>query len=139
MLSFLCRFLAELGALHVLDDNDTSISLKGIYDKIAQGKCGCCWESFEVYRHLKSLAYIVGQHGIPWTSKGIKTGLNSHHGTLESNSMTDEESEEKSSITELVNGLHLTEVKPAFDVYLPNSKFRKSSPGDPSFVLFLAR
>lgn len=135
----MCRFLAELGALHVLDDNDTSISLTVLYDKIAQGKCGCCWESFEVYRHLKSLGYIIGQYGIPWTSKGIKIGLGSHQGVLQRSSMTNEESEEKSSITELVNGLHLTEVKPIFDVYLPNSKFRKSSPGDPSFVLCLAR
>ncbi|CBI29808.3 unnamed protein product, partial [Vitis vinifera] len=132
-------FLAELGALHLLDDNDVPISLKGIYDKVSQGKCGCCWESFEAYRHLKSLGYIVGRHGIPWTSKGAKTCLDSHQGTPEGNSRTDEGSEEENSTIELVNNMHITEVKLLFDVYLPNSKFRKSSPGDPSFVLCLTR
>ncbi|KAL8260469.1 hypothetical protein R6Q59_028422, partial [Mikania micrantha] len=29
----------------------------------------------------------------------------------------------------------INEVKPAFDVYPPNNKFRKSSPGKPMFVL----
>ncbi|KAG4927844.1 hypothetical protein JHK85_054330 [Glycine max] len=30
-------------------------------------------------------------------------------------------------------------LRPDFDVYLPNSRFRKSSPGDPSFLLYLSR
>ncbi|KAK7839438.1 hypothetical protein CFP56_018033 [Quercus suber] len=35
--------------------------------------------------------------------------------------------------------MHINEARPVFDVYLPNSKFRKSSPGDPSFVICLTR
>ena len=40
---------------------------------------------------------------------------------------------------QLLKDLHVMEVKPTFEVYLPNSKFRKTSPGDPSFVVYLAR
>ncbi|KAL3755253.1 hypothetical protein ACJRO7_002322 [Eucalyptus globulus] len=36
-------------------------------------------------------------------------------------------------------GMDLNELKLVFDVYLPNGKFRKSSPGDPSYVLSLTR
>nr|POF08677.1 trna-splicing endonuclease subunit sen54 [Quercus suber] len=37
--------------------------------------------------------------------------------------------------------MHINEARPVFDVYLPNpnSKFRKSSSGDPCFVICLTR
>ncbi|KAL5058116.1 hypothetical protein RYX36_029721 [Vicia faba] len=50
-------YLMELGALHLVDDENRSISLIEMYDKVAGGKSGCCWELFEAYRHLKSLGY----------------------------------------------------------------------------------
>ncbi|KAJ0771075.1 putative tRNA-splicing endonuclease, subunit Sen54 [Helianthus annuus] len=31
--------------------------------------------------------------------------------------------------------MQINEVRPVFDVYPPNSKFRKSSPGEPMFIL----
>jgi tRNA-splicing endonuclease subunit Sen54 len=57
-------------------------------------------------KELKSLGYIVGRHGIPWS---VKKG----------------ESEE----------MQTSEARPVFDVYRPNSMFKKSCPGDPIFVL----
>ena len=40
MTSFFCRFLMEIGALLLLDDNGTSLSLNDIYAKVSGGS----WE-----------------------------------------------------------------------------------------------
>ncbi|KAI7754881.1 hypothetical protein M8C21_023712 [Ambrosia artemisiifolia] len=69
-------FLAEIGALQLLDDEEKCIPLEDIYKKVGKGVGGSSWESFEI------------------------------------------------------NG-----AKPVFDVYPPNSKFRKSSPCKPMFIL----
>ncbi|KAA8517146.1 hypothetical protein F0562_017439 [Nyssa sinensis] len=130
-------FLAEIGALDLLDDNDTSFPLKDIFKKVAEGNSGCFWESFEVYRHLKSLGYIVGRHGIPWTMTSVKSKSDSPQGMREINGLIDKDSEGKDFIVELFNNMQINEVRPVFDVYPPNSKFKKSSPGNPSFVLCL--
>lgn len=130
-------FLAEIGALLLVDENHTAISLKDIYKKVAEGKSGCCWEGFEIYRHLKSLGYIVGRHGIPWSLKSVQRSLMRHEDTSDENSSS-KTALDRSTIVPLLKDLHLTEVKPTFEVYLPNSKFRKTSPGDPSFVVYLA-
>ncbi|KAG5043318.1 hypothetical protein JHK87_007233 [Glycine soja] len=98
-------YLMELGALDLLDNGGRSISLTETYEKVASGKSGCCWELFDVYRHLKSIGYIIGRHGVAWSLKSIK----------------------------------VNDLRPDFDVYLPNSRFRKSCPGDPSFLLYLSR
>lgn len=130
-------FMAEVGALHLLQD-DLCLSLEEIYKMVSQGKFGCCWESFEVYRHLKSLGYIVGRHGVPWTLRRlIKNESKSIEATEEINMKSDRECEDKSGVIELFKGMHIDNVKPVFDVYPPNSKFKKSSPGNPSFVLCL--
>ncbi|KAI7985633.1 Metal transporter Nramp6 [Camellia lanceoleosa] len=128
-------FLAERGELSLLDADDRSVPLKDIYKKVAKGKSGCCWESFEVYRHLRSLGYIVGHHGIPWTVKSIKNKPPSVEGTLEIKVIIDQKFEDLNLVNELFNNIRIDEVRPVFDVYPPNSKFRKSSPGNPSFVL----
>lgn len=60
--------MAEAGELHL---DDLCLSLEELYKMVSQGKFGCCWESFEVYRHLKSLNYIVSQHGVPWTLRRL--------------------------------------------------------------------
>ncbi|XP_058087863.1 uncharacterized protein LOC131234891 [Magnolia sinica] len=134
-------FLAERGALLLLDDNDMTIALKDIYTKVADGKHGCCWESFEAYRHLKLLGYIVGRHDIPWTLKGDRSHCNtsSPQGTLENNGESESGAEENISIIWQLKNMHINTMKLDFDVYLPNSKFRKSSPGNPSFILCLLR
>ncbi|XP_022766643.1 uncharacterized protein LOC111311492 isoform X2 [Durio zibethinus] len=48
-------FFIEIGALHLLDENGICLSLKELYEKFSDGKSGCYWELFEVYRHLKFL------------------------------------------------------------------------------------
>ncbi|XP_057982061.1 uncharacterized protein LOC131167316 isoform X2 [Malania oleifera] len=131
-------FLVEIGALLLLDDNDTSFSLKDLYEKIAEGRNGCCWESFQVYRHLKSLGYIVGRHGVPWTMKCTKNHSVSAEGMRLRDDKSDKKSED-SCIAGLFNNMEISEVKLIFDVYLPNSKFKKSSPGSPNFMLCLTR
>ncbi|XP_035544368.1 uncharacterized protein LOC109014311 isoform X2 [Juglans regia] len=123
-------------ALLLMDDNDTSLSIKDIYAKVS----GCAWELFEVYRHLKSLGYIVGRHGIAWSTKGVKSSSQSVslQGSPQS-SEVDVELKDERSIIGLFNGFHINEARAVFDVYLPNSRFRKSSPGNPRFVLCLTR
>ncbi|KAF6160764.1 hypothetical protein GIB67_035965 [Kingdonia uniflora] len=134
-------YLAERGALLLLDVNHTPISLRAIYEMVGERSSGCCWESFEAYRHLKSLGYIVGRHGVPWSMKKEKGSCESTYpqGTQENNGVAQRDLEENVSLTGLLGNMQINEVKLAFDVYLPNSKFRKSSPGDPSFVLCLTR
>ena len=122
--------------MHVLDDDNTCLSLEDIYKKVAKGEGGCCWESFEVYRHLKSLGYVVGRHGVPWTIKSVKSKM---RGSTDSNGTIDEECEDKCFVTELFNNMQINEVRPVFDVYPPNSKFKKSSPGNPISVICLTR
>ncbi|GAV92651.1 tRNA_int_end_N2 domain-containing protein, partial [Cephalotus follicularis] len=130
-------FLAEIGALHLLDDNDTRLSLRDIYKKVAEEKSGCCWERFEVYRHLKSLGYIIRWHSVPWSIKTPKgDNLNNEtvyvQSTPEGNGVMGIDSKDKSFNVELFSSMQINEVRPVFDVFLPNSKFKKSSPGDPS-------
>ncbi|WCJ40400.1 tRNA-splicing endonuclease subunit Sen54 [Euphorbia peplus] len=131
-------FLAELGALVLMDDKDIQLSLKDIYGMIEDENNGCSRELFEVFKHLKSLGYIVGRHHVPWSMKAVKS--NSFQGTPECNShIVDTELNATSFIVERLSDLQMDELRLNFDVYLPNSKFRKSSPGDPAFVLCLIR
>ncbi|KAH7545133.1 hypothetical protein FEM48_Zijuj01G0060800 [Ziziphus jujuba var. spinosa] len=53
--------------------------------------------------------------------------------------LIDLESKDNSSIIGMFCGIQINESMPNFDVYLPNKKFRKSSPGDPSFILCFTR
>nr|XP_011458524.1 PREDICTED: uncharacterized protein LOC101291404 isoform X2 [Fragaria vesca subsp. vesca] len=125
-------YLVEIGALLLLDGSDTSISLEDIYRKVLDGKM-IFFDEFRAYRQLKSLGYIVARHGIPWSWKGVKTNYESV------SSQVCPETEEIKSVHGLFNGIQINEVRPVFDIYLPNSKFKKSSPGDPSFVLCFTR
>ncbi|CAA3013119.1 Hypothetical predicted protein [Olea europaea subsp. europaea] len=133
-------FLAEIGALHILNGDDTYLTLKDFNEKVAKdrGGYGCSWESFEVYRHLKSLGYIVGRHGIPWTYKSTKTNSIAENGASELDGTSCNRSRRGILITEMFDNLQFSEVRPMFDVYLPNSKFKKSSPGSPCFLLCLS-
>ncbi|GAB4843880.1 hypothetical protein Ancab_013844 [Ancistrocladus abbreviatus] len=129
-------FLAEVGALVLVDDKDESLPLKYIYEKVAGGKNGCSWDTFEVYRHLKTLGYIVGRHGIPWSLKSIKSCTVSQECTPDNGEPVQNECEEE-SVIEVMENLQIKELRPLFDVYLPNRKFRKSSPGNPCFLICL--
>ncbi|KAG2325592.1 hypothetical protein Bca52824_008320 [Brassica carinata] len=112
-------YLCEIGELQIFGNEDVVIPLKGLYEMIAEEKSGCCWESYEVYRYLKGLGYILGRHGVPWTSKG-------------------ECSEDEDAVTRLLGDVQICNARAVFDVYLPNSRFKKSAPGEPSFVACLS-
>ncbi|KAJ0988889.1 hypothetical protein J5N97_007245 [Dioscorea zingiberensis] len=133
-------FLAERGALVLSGMDDATLNIKEIYMKIAEGNHKCSWESFVAYRHLKLLGYIVGRHCVPWTNK-INTSCcysDSFKGTSEKE-VGFGEAEENIPIIHQFENMQIHEIIPTFDVYLPNSKFRKSSPGKPSFHLCLLR
>ncbi|PIA42674.1 hypothetical protein AQUCO_02000252v1 [Aquilegia coerulea] len=134
-------FLVELGALLLMDANETILSLKNMYEMIAEEKNGCCWESYKAFKHLKSLGYIVKRHGISWTLKSDKCCSIStcSQGNQERDESSSEKGEEYLSINNRFGDMQISGLRPAFDVYHPNSKFKKSDPGVPYFVLCLAR
>lgn len=136
-----CRFLAERGALVLVNDKDETIGIEGIYEKLAGGNYGCSWDTFQAYKHLKSLGYIVGRFGVPWTMKHIGTCDTigpqvSIAGTDQSLNRVDVVSND---ITKLLKAMKIDGISPSFEVYPPNNKFKKSSPGFPSFLLCLLR
>ena len=105
------------------EDDEVMIPLKSLYEKIAEEKSGCCWESYEVYRYLKGLGYIIRRHGVPWTSKDAAITTPSG-----------ECFKDKDDVTRLLEDMQLCDARAVFDVYLPTSRFKKFSPGEPSFV-----
>ncbi|KAF8102130.1 hypothetical protein N665_0201s0415 [Sinapis alba] len=127
-------YMSEIGELQILgskDDDEVVIPLKGLYEKIAEEKNGCCWESYEVYRYLKGLGYIIRRHGVSWTSKDAVITTPSGE---EESVCVGECPEDKDAVTRLLGGMQICGARAVFDVYLPNSLFKKSSPGEPSFV-----
>ncbi|KAH6819364.1 Nucleoporin interacting component family protein [Perilla frutescens var. frutescens] len=174
------RYLAESGALDILNVDDTLLLLSDMYTKVAEDKdkYGCSWESFEVYRHLKflglSFLYYMpnnlvrpdgfgraAESGYPMVGpRGchpeVGLGVGCHpecaiHGRqfhtfrvatrsvpFMDTAVSDRGSVDGSFIAEMFGNLHLGGMKPMFDVFPPNSKFKKSSPGNPSFMLCLA-
>ncbi|CAN4109146.1 unnamed protein product [Withania somnifera] len=131
-------YLAEIGALHLFSIDDTPLSLEHVYNKVAEGKSGCSLEYYEAYKHLKSLGYIVGRHGIPWSVRRSKVNCGDNQDPPETARKGDEESRNNILVSEMFSNMQIGGLRLAFDVYPPNSRFRKSAPGDPSFVLCLA-
>ncbi|KAL6656287.1 hypothetical protein ACP70R_007113 [Stipagrostis hirtigluma subsp. patula] len=134
-------FLAERGALILLNDKDETIGMGDIYEKIARGNYGCSWDAFQAYKHLKSLGYIVGRYGVPWTKKDSGTCDIIHESTSmdETDQSVDGADGTFSDITKLLKEMQIDGICPSFQVYLPNSKFKKSAPGSPSFLLCILR
>ncbi|KAF7073375.1 hypothetical protein CFC21_078370 [Triticum aestivum] len=134
-------FLAERGALIFLDDEGGTIGMEEIYGKIAGGKYGCSWDAFQAYKHLKLLGYIIGRYAVPWTMKNNPTCETTD--SLERMPDTDQSFNRAdgvhNGITKLLKEMHIDGLHPSFEVYLPNSKFRKSSPGAPCFLLSMLR
>lgn len=134
-------FLAERGALVLLDDEDETIGMEDIYEKIAGGNYGCSWDAFQAYKHLKLLGYIIGRYGVPWTMKHSRTCdiTDSHTSMVDTDQSFNRADGACNDITKLLKEMHIDGIYPSFEVYLPNSKFKKSSPGIPSFLLCLLR
>ncbi|KAJ6735263.1 TRNA-SPLICING ENDONUCLEASE SUBUNIT SEN54 [Salix purpurea] len=107
------RFLAEIGALLVMDDNDECLALKDIYKKIAGERNGCSWELFEVYKHLKSLGYIVGRHGVPWSLKGVENNREpcSSQGTIQNNRVVGAEENSITCVVQMLSNLQVDELR----------------------------
>lgn len=131
-------YLAELEAFLLTDDTGAHVPIEDIYAKLSDENNGCSWEHFQAYRQLKSLGYIVARHNIPWSLKNVNSNSESSFPECSLENVVDVKSEDTISISEMFGRMQIDEVRPYFDVYLPNSKFRKSSPGDPIFVLCFA-
>ncbi|KAF7073389.1 hypothetical protein CFC21_078385 [Triticum aestivum] len=132
-------FLAERGALVILDDKDETVGMEEIYGKIASGSYGCSWDAFQAYTHLKFLGYIVGRYDVPWTMKHICSGdvTNSPESMDATSQSFGKANGACNDITKLLIGMHIGGMYPSFKVHLPNSKFKKSYPGVPSFLVCL--
>ncbi|XP_058742410.1 uncharacterized protein LOC131614890 [Vicia villosa] len=111
-----------------------------MYEKVAAGKSGCCWELFQAYRHLESLGYIIARHNVAWSLKSIGNSVKCAdlEGTEECKQLVYVVYTVEVSIDKLFGDLKINDLKPGFDVYLPNNRFRKSSPGHPNFLLYLS-
>ncbi|KAI3838199.1 hypothetical protein MKW92_006835 [Papaver armeniacum] len=135
-------YMAERGALLLVDSDGMVLCLSDMYGMLTEWKNGCSWDSFQAYKHLKSLGYIVSRHGVQWTVKNDKhfTTPTCVGDSKDSTGLSRSELEEGFSITDGLGNMHINyEAKPAFDVFLPNSKFRKSALGEPDFVVYLSR
>ncbi|RZC49505.1 hypothetical protein C5167_017923 [Papaver somniferum] len=135
-------FMAERGALLLVNSDDMVLSLRDMYGMLREWKNGCSWDSFQPYKHLKSLAYIVSRHGVPWTMKNHKhcTSPTCVRDSNNGSALSGTELEEGISITDGLGNMHINyEAKPTFDVFSPNRKFRKCAPGEPNFVVYLTR
>uniref|UniRef100_K3Y374 tRNA-splicing endonuclease subunit Sen54 N-terminal domain-containing protein n=1 Tax=Setaria italica TaxID=4555 RepID=K3Y374_SETIT len=98
---------------------------------------GCSWDAFQAYKHLKLLGYIVGRYGVPWTIKNsgscdiIVPPTSVVHNDKSFNRFDDT----CSDITKLLKEMHIDGISPSFQVYLPNSKFKKIIPrGNVPFI-----
>ncbi|XP_021723233.1 uncharacterized protein LOC110690682 isoform X1 [Chenopodium quinoa] len=153
-------FLVQIGALLLVDDQNTALSLREIYPKVEEDKSGCSWEGFKIYQHLKSLGYILGRLGTPWSLKSVKsctlvpdnTSENDNStqilvaGTSIVQSLKNLQLKEAGPYSEddLLNSVKMTFSEksrfvvhlPVYEVYLPNSQFKKTCPGDPNFVVY---
>ncbi|KAJ4773151.1 tRNA-splicing endonuclease subunit [Rhynchospora pubera] len=118
-------YLAQIGALVLLDEGDNVMGLKDIFTKCADRRYGCTWEFFEAYRDLKSLGFIVGRHSQPWSLK---------HDNLKPNSNFTVDTD---FIADRIEELQIGAANLIFDIYKPNSKFKKTDPGAPSFIICL--
>ncbi|XP_068635199.1 uncharacterized protein [Aristolochia californica] len=137
-------FLAKIEALLVFDSSGAPLTIMQIAQKLADAKNGCCFKSFMVYKRLKSLGYVVGRHNVPWSMKRRTSQPESSNDILSTRKINHDnesngEGDATSSLSNVFKDLHLGDLKPTFDVYLPNSKFKKSSPGNPYFLLCLLR
>ncbi|KAI3858217.1 hypothetical protein MKW92_024067 [Papaver armeniacum] len=131
-----------LGSLLLVDCDGMVLCLSDMYGMLTEWKNGCSWDSFQAYKHLKSLGYIVSRHGVQWTVKNDKhcSAPTCVKDLKEISGMSVTELEKGFSITDGLRNMHIIgEAQPAFDVFLPNSKFRKSSPGEPDFVVYITR
>ncbi|KAJ4909802.1 Uncharacterized protein Rs2_04423 [Raphanus sativus] len=81
----------------------------------------------DVVISLKGSWLHLGRHGVPWTSKGDAIMTPSGG----------ECPEEDDTVTKLLGDMQLCcDARAVFDVYLPNSRFKKSSPGEPSWLAY---
>ena len=137
--TYISRFLVELGALVLMDDNGAITSIEDVYTKLSDEKNGCCWDYFQAYRQLKSLGYIVGRRGIPWSLKSVNGNTEHSVPQFSVENVSDSIAEDEIYISGMLSRMQIDEARPVFDVYPPNSKFRKSCPGDASFVICFTR
>ena len=62
-----------------------------------------------------------------------------HSGTCDTDQSLNRAGGASNDITKLLKEMQIDGITPSFEVYLPNSKFKKSSPGSPTFLLCLLR
>ncbi|GAA0169837.1 endoribonuclease [Lithospermum erythrorhizon] len=132
-------YLIEIGALQVSDGDHAPLTRSDIYKKASEaGSYNFKWDSFVVYRHLKFLGYIVACHGVPWTMKTINVDPTNMHGTPPIENNLNDDPGDNLLVTKMFDNLEIKGMQPIFDVYSPNSKFKKSAPGNPCFMLYLS-
>ncbi|KAI3858664.1 hypothetical protein MKX03_027367 [Papaver bracteatum] len=94
---------------------------------------GRCWLTTGISR-----GYIVGRHGVPWTLKNGNHFPTCVGDSKYSNGISVNELEEGFGTTDGFRNKQMNNAaKPVFDLFLPNNKFKKSSPGVPDSIVYL--
>ncbi|CAB68142.1 hypothetical protein [Arabidopsis thaliana] len=109
-------YLSEIGELQILgNEDDIVIPLKDLYEKIAEEKSVALGKTT--------------RHGVSWTLKDAARPNGEEESACAGECPADND-----TVTKLLGDMQICDAKAVFDVYLPNSRFKKSSPGEPSFV-----
>ena len=131
------RYLMQREALN-LYHQDCEMPIMTLYSFMMKSEYGCAWDAFKVYLELKTLGYVVSRHNVPWSiSMNASIG---HKNIL--NCSNDELSTCVESLTlsgSFENPDRGQDLDLVFDVFAPNSKFKKTDPGIPDFSLLISR
>ncbi|KAL2641338.1 hypothetical protein R1flu_008925 [Riccia fluitans] len=83
-------YLVGLGSLALLHDGKV-MYLQEVYNLLLTPAHGCSWIAYQTFAYLKRLGYIVGRHGIPWTTSRKRESLTPSKTTLDNHSPSNEE------------------------------------------------
>ncbi|KAL5154850.1 hypothetical protein HKD37_19G054103 [Glycine soja] len=122
------------------EDSDDEVYLQNASDEDELGSSSGSMPKLQ-FRNMKSkgcwneemgMGEVIEKNGKMWVTTGIVRSGKIYSSIEETLALV-------SICHKLFGKLQINYLRPDFDVYLPNSRFRKSSPGDPSFLLYLSR
>ncbi|KAL2622458.1 hypothetical protein R1flu_002663 [Riccia fluitans] len=126
-------YLVGLGSLALLFDGKV-MYMEEVYNLLLTPAHGCSWIAYQIFAYLKRLGYIVGRHGIPWTTSRKRENLTPSKMTLDnqgdwlSRRRTKNE-EEQANIEKGISGFRTRYIVYDHDGELDSSAKGTASPG----------
>ena len=143
-------YLHMLGLVVVLggEKGDEAMTTKDLYLRyFSADSCvdyGIALPAYLAYMHLRAQSYIVARHGLLYSGEGQKEeNAPTDAGDCAEDKLRMERTRKKKNRLKRIDRalqhppiqINSNEVSLAFDVYKPNSSFRKSDPGPPDFCV----